>query len=81
MDFQILNIVIGVVNALAAAFIWWRGQPKFAMLAGLLWVAFAVTQNLTQAICGFFGLATVVASYSYFSWWQSMPPSEDRKNG
>lgn len=68
---------MGLVNVFAAAFIFRRGQPKFAILSALLWVAFAATHSLVQSICGIFGLATVVVSYLYFAQWRLIHSSAD----
>jgi hypothetical protein len=65
-----VNLVLGLLNMLAAVLIWRRGQPKFAILAGAAWGGFAVTDGLHGTLFGLLGLATVVVSWLYFSRWQ-----------
>lgn len=70
MDYLSINLVLGFLNVVAAVLTWHRGQPKFALLAGVLWIAFMVTHNRVQLIFGFLALGAVGVSSWYFVQWR-----------
>jgi hypothetical protein len=70
VDYQIISVILGLINALAAFLILLRGQPKFALLTAVIWIAFAATKSPIQPILAIFGVSLVVVSYLYFAQWR-----------